>query len=130
MLTFIAVVHVIVCILLISLVLLQDPKSSGGGAMFGGGSSNSLLGATGAVTFLTRLTRYSAIIFGITCLILTILSRPKSGSVFDTTPVTGTAPISVPANSSAPAAPESAPASAPEAAANKPAAPTSGEAKK
>jgi preprotein translocase subunit SecG len=70
MVTVIALIHIIVCFLLIALVLLQDPKSSGGGSVFGGGGSNSLLGATGAVTFLTRITRYSAIIFGITCLIL------------------------------------------------------------
>jgi preprotein translocase subunit SecG len=68
MISVIAGIHLLFCFLLIALVLLQDPKSAGGGGMFGGGGSNSLLGATGAVTFLTRLTRYSAIIFGITCL--------------------------------------------------------------
>lgn len=83
MMTVIAVVHVIFCLLLIALVLLQDPKSSGGGAMFGGSGQSSVLGATGAETFLTRLTRYSAVIFGVTCLLLTILSRPNSGSVID-----------------------------------------------
>ncbi len=90
MLTFIAVIHVLVCIILISLVLLQDPKG-GAGSMFGGGSSNTLLGATGAVTFLTRLTRYSAIIFGVTCIILTLLSRPNTGSVLDTAPASSPA---------------------------------------
>ncbi len=96
MMTVIAVVHVIFCLLLIALVLLQDPKSSGGGAMFGGGGSNSVLGATGAETFLTKLTRYSAVVFGITCLVLTILSRPNSGSVIDSV---------VPANQPPPLAP-------------------------
>ena len=93
MMTVIAIVHIIFCLLLIALVLLQDPKSSGGGAMFGGGGSNSVLGATGAESFLTRLTRYSAIIFGICCLLLTILSRPNSGSVIDSVaPTAKTAP--------------------------------------
>lgn len=99
MLTLIAVIHVLVCVILIGLVLLQDPKGGGTGGMFGGGSSNSLLGATGAVTFLTRLTRYSAIIFGVTCLILTLLSRPNAGSVLDS------APVSAPTAPAAPAAP-------------------------
>lgn len=90
MLTFIAVIHVLVCIILIGLVLLQDPKG-GAGSMFGGGGSNTLLGATGAVTFLTRLTRYSAIIFGVTCLVLTLLSRPNTGSVLDTAPASAPA---------------------------------------
>ena len=88
MLTALSLFHVIICVLLIGLVLLQDPKSSGGGGMFGGGGGGggSLLGATGAATFLTRLTRYSAVIFGVTCLILTLMSRPNTGSVIDSAP--------------------------------------------
>jgi preprotein translocase subunit SecG len=102
MLTLISVVHVIFCFLLIALVLLQDPKSNGGGGMFGGGGgTSSLLGATGAVTFLTKMTRYSAIVFGITCISLTLLSKPITHSVLDSAPV----------GSSAPAAPEGAPTS-------------------
>jgi preprotein translocase subunit SecG len=106
MVTVVATIHLLVCFLLIALVLLQDPKSNGGGGVFGGGGSNSLLGATGAVTFLTRLTRYSAIIFGITCIILTLLSRPDQGSVIDSAVGAGI-PLS------APAAPAQAPATAP-----------------
>lgn len=83
MMTLVAIVHVIVCLLLIALVLLQDPKNSGVGSMFGGGSSNALLGATGATTFLTRLTRWAAVIFGVCAILLTLMSRPKSGSVMD-----------------------------------------------
>jgi len=84
MLTVIAFLHILVCIMLIAMVLLQDPKSGGAGGVFGGGGgTSSLLGTTGAVTFLTRLTRYLAIVFGVTCLILTLLSRPDTGSVVD-----------------------------------------------
>ena len=105
MMTVVAIVHIIFCLLLISIVLLQDPKSSGGGGgMFGGGSANSLLGATGGATFLTRITRYSAIVFGITCLTLTLLSRPETGSVIDTSPVRTTSPT---APFEKPAAPDS-----------------------
>jgi preprotein translocase subunit SecG len=86
MLTVVTIVHVIFCLLLISLVLLQDPKAAGGGGIFGGGGSNSVLGATGAVTFLTRLTRYSAIIFGITSVTLSLLSKPNTSSVIDSVP--------------------------------------------
>ncbi len=94
MLTVVALIHIIICLFLVGLVLLQDPKGGGAGGMFGGGGSGSLLGATGAVTFLTRLTRYSAILFGITCLILSLLSKPNIGSVIDSMP---TAPASAPA---------------------------------
>ncbi len=98
MLTLVTLIHVIFCLLLIALVLLQDPKSSGTGGVFGGGGANSVLGSTGAVTFLTRLTRYSAIVFGVTCLVLSLLSKPNSGSVLDSLPATsqGT-PTTVPA---------------------------------
>ncbi len=118
MMTVIAIIHVVVCLLLIALVLLQDPKNSGAGGVFGGGGTSSLLGATGAVTFLTRLTRYSAIVFGVTCLVLTLLSRPDSGSVIDTVPAgTTTAPGApvpqTPENPTQPAAPGQAPSQAP-----------------
>lgn len=94
MMTLVAVIHVIVCLLLIALVLLQDPKNAGVGSMFGGGSSNALLGATGATTFLTRLTRWAAVIFGVCALLLTLMSRPKTGSVMDAVaPVVPPAPV-------------------------------------
>lgn len=103
MVILIAVVHLVVCLLLIALVLLQDPKNAGAGSVFGSGGSNTVLGATGATTFLTRLTRYSAVVFGVTCLILTLLSRPNTGSVIDAAP-TNTAP-----KNSAPVAPAAPP---------------------
>lgn len=86
MVTLIAIVHILFCLLLIALVLLQDPKSGGAGGLFGGGGSNSLLGSTGAATFLTRLTRGCAIAFGITCLALSLFNRPNAGSVLDAVP--------------------------------------------
>lgn len=83
MLTLLAICHVIFAILLVCLVLLQDPKNASGGLFGGGSSGNTLLGATGGATFLTKLTAYTAILFGITCLVITLLLRPTSGSVLD-----------------------------------------------
>ncbi|MEK7358191.1 MAG: preprotein translocase subunit SecG [Bdellovibrionota bacterium] len=102
MLTVVTIVHVIFCLLLIALVLLQDPKSAGTGGVFGGGGSNSLLGATGAVTFLTRLTRYSAIIFGITSLVLSLLSKPNTSSVIDAIPASAAPMQSAPVGTTVP----------------------------
>lgn len=110
MVTVIAVIHILVCLMLIALVLLQDPKSGGAGGVFGGGGSNSLLGATGAVTFLTKITRYSAIVFGVTCLMLTLMSRPNTGSVIDSAPAGVSQPA--PAAPTAPATGGTAPAPA------------------
>ena len=93
MMILVTLVHLIFCLLLISIVLLQDPKGGGTGGVFGGGGSSSVLGSTGAVTFLTKLTQWSAVIFGITCIVLSLMSRPEAGSVLDATPATATAPI-------------------------------------
>jgi preprotein translocase subunit SecG len=64
------VIHVIVCIALILTVLLQTGKGADMGAAFGGGGSNTLFGATGATTFLGKMTTAVAIIFMLTSLIL------------------------------------------------------------
>ncbi|HVK60739.1 MAG TPA: preprotein translocase subunit SecG [Bdellovibrionales bacterium] len=118
----ITVLHVVVCLLLIALVLLQDPKSGGAGGVFGGGGSNSLMGATGAVTFLTKLTRYSAIVFGVTCILLSLFSKPNVGSVLDTVPAQAAPPAATaPATEAAPA-PTSGTETAPAAPAEQPAA--------
>lgn len=82
MLALLAVVHIILAVLLICLVLLQDPKNANGG-LFGGAGSNSVLGSTGGATFLTKLTQWTAIAFGVTCLVMTIVTRPNMGSVLD-----------------------------------------------
>lgn len=92
MMILVTLVHLIFCLLLIAIVLLQDPKSSGTGGVFGGGGSNSVLGSTGAVTFLTKLTQWSAVTFGVTCIILSLMSRPDSGSVLDVTPANAAVP--------------------------------------
>ncbi len=112
MMNVVAIVHLLFCISLIALVLLQDPKSSGGG-MFGGsgGGANTLLGATGAASFLEKLTRYSAVFFGVTCMILTLMSRPEQGSVLDSTPAK--ASTNTPVNAAGPAGPLTAASPAP-----------------
>ena len=98
MLTFVAILHIIVSIVLIVLVLVQDSKSGGGvGGAFGGGA-NSLLGPTGASSLAAKLTRGTAIIFALTCVALTYLSTQKSSSVID---LQSPAPITMPATDAA-----------------------------
>lgn len=98
MMTFVAIVHILVAIILIGLVLIQDSK--GGGALGiggGGGGSNSLLGATGAQTLAAKMTRIVAVIFALTCISLTVMTADRSGSVVD-----GMIPASSPAKDVAP----------------------------
>jgi preprotein translocase subunit SecG len=62
-------IHIIVSVLLIITVLLQPGKGDDLGTIFGG-SSQTIFGASGAVPFLTKVTRVLAIIFIITSLSL------------------------------------------------------------
>ena len=107
--TLVAIVHIIACLSLISLVLIQDSK--GGGALgMGGGGANSLLGATGAQTLAAKMTRIVAILFAATCLYLTwSVTQGNSRSVIDghvlpAAPATQTAPAATTDTTTAPAA--------------------------
>lgn len=78
----VVILHVIVCIALILIVLLQKGKGADMGAAFGG-SSQAVFGGAGASSFLSKITTAAAIIFVITCLLLSILGRGKSVSIMD-----------------------------------------------
>ena len=56
-------VQVIASISIIGLVLLQQGKGSEMGSAFGAGSAGSVFGAAGAANFLSRMTKWAAIIF-------------------------------------------------------------------
>jgi len=86
------IVHVLVSIMLILFILLQTGKGADLGAMLGGGGANTIFGATGATSFLSKLTTYSAVIFMITCLTLAYLSS-QNPSTMDSVPPP-TTPIS------------------------------------
>jgi len=82
----IQVIHIIVSILLILVVLLQPGKGGDLGSVFGGGggggTSESIFGASGAVPFLSKVTRVLAILFLLSSLTLGYFaSRNVSSSV-------------------------------------------------
>src|SRR3546814_13778979 len=56
-------IQVISALAIIVLVLLQQGKGSEMGAAFGSGSAGSLFGASGAANFLSRTTKWAAIVF-------------------------------------------------------------------
>jgi preprotein translocase subunit SecG len=79
MLILLVILHVIVCLFLIGVVLLQQGKSADLAGAFGGSGSQTAFGPRGASNLLTRLTTWSAIIFMITSVSLTIvLSRSQA----------------------------------------------------
>lgn len=94
----ILILHVFVALGLIGLVLLQQGRGADMGAAFGSGSSQTLFGARGSASFLSRLTKIFAIVFFCTSLFLTYwytrMSTPKSVTELDT--VQQPAPVSTP----------------------------------
>ncbi len=121
--TFVTVVHVIVCVFLILVILLQAGKDAGMGSALGGGGSGSVFGGRGAGSFLGKVTAVAASIFFITSLSLSFAASYRP-SVTDAFEAPAPAPQLPPTQGQAtpPAAPAPAqPAPAPEQAA--PAAP-------
>jgi preprotein translocase subunit SecG len=86
--TFIKGIHITVSILLIITVLLQPGKGGDLGSMFGG-TTESIFGASGAVPFLTKVTRVLAVLFMITSLSLGYFSTKgvKSSVVKESAPI-------------------------------------------
>ncbi len=98
----ITVVHICVSIFLILIVLLQQGKGADVGATFGGGS-NTLFGASGADSLLSKVTTYSALIFMCTSVFLASSVKHRTinrGEIFQNLPATS--------STSAPATPTTA----------------------
>ena len=68
------IVHIIVSIAMIAIVLLQSGKGAEMGASFGAGGSQSVFGAGGGNTFMSKMTTGAAIIFMLTSMTLAYLS--------------------------------------------------------
>lgn len=102
MLTFLTIVHLFIAVLLIIFVLLQDSKGGAAGVFGGGSGANSLFGSAGGADFLTKVTRYTAIIFACTCMGLAYLTSKPHKSIMDqyVTPPPETAPATTTPNPS------------------------------
>ena len=79
---FLMVVHVLIAIAIVGLVLLQQGRGADAGAGFGG-ASNSVFGARGASSFLSRTTAILATVFFTTSLSLAYLAANKDNKVQD-----------------------------------------------
>lgn len=79
---FLTIVHITVSIALIAIVLLQSGKGAEMGASFGASGSQSVFGAGGGTTFLSKLTTGAAIVFMLTSLTLAYrASLPGTSSI-------------------------------------------------
>lgn len=83
MLTLLGIIHIIMAICIVALILVQDPKGGAMGVFGGGGGSQTVFGSSGGGDFLTKATRFLAIIFAITSISLAYLTSSGSGSVLD-----------------------------------------------
>jgi preprotein translocase subunit SecG len=79
MITFITIIHVLVCAFLIIVVLLQSGQSGDIAAAFGGMGSQTAFGPRGAATALSKATTWSAVTFMITAITLSIAASRHSG---------------------------------------------------
>jgi len=80
MTTLIAVLHILTSLFIIGVVLLQSGKGAEMGASFGSGGSQSVFGASGGGSFMTRVTTAAAAIFMLTSLTLAYISGHAPGS--------------------------------------------------
>ena len=113
-------IQVISSISIIVLVLLQQGQGADMGSSFGSGSAGSLFGASGAANFLSRTTKWAAIIFFASTIGLAYVSHHTANSILDGGIMQGfkeqpAAPAPVaPQGSAVPSVPGSAPAPAAE----------------
>ncbi len=81
MITLITIIHIIVSFFLVVVVLLQSGKAGDIAAAFGGMGSQTAFGPRGGATLLSKATTWSAIIFMLTSITLSIYaSRQRTGS--------------------------------------------------
>ncbi len=90
---FLTILHIIVSVALIAIVLLQSGKGAEMGASFGAGGSQSVFGAGGGNTFMSKLTTGAAIIFMLTSLTLAYLSGHTGSSSIMSSKSAPNAPI-------------------------------------
>ncbi|MBM7115206.1 preprotein translocase subunit SecG [Archangium primigenium] len=95
MLTFVTIVHVLLCVFMIFVILLQPGKDAGMGSALGGGAATSAFGGRGATTFLTKVTGVCAALFFITSLGLSFVGM--RGSVAAGVVAKPAAPVEAPA---------------------------------
>ena len=107
------VVQILSSLAIISLVLLQQGKGADMGSAFGGGSAGSLFGATGAANFMSRATKWAAVVFFISTIGLAYVAN--RGNIGQDTGImqnfTQTAPVAPPAGSAVPGVAPTAPVS-------------------
>lgn len=79
MVYFITTVHVLTCFFIIVVVLLQSGSAGDLSAAFGGQGSQTAFGPRGAASALSKATTWSAVLFMITSITLSVYQSRRSG---------------------------------------------------
>jgi preprotein translocase subunit SecG len=112
MTTFITVLHVFTCVVLVLVVLIQSGKGAEISASLGG-SSQTVFGSSGGANFFTRFTSGAAAIFMVTSISLTLLNGQSRKSLFENVPAAPAPTGAASPAAAAPAAPAAPQAQAP-----------------
>ena len=114
MIILITTVHIIVSFFLIIVVLLQSGKSGDIAAAFGGMGSQTAFGPRGAATALSKATTWSAVLFMVTSITLSIFAVRRSSTPASSGSVlSGMKPSTTKSQPAPPAQPPASPASQP-----------------
>lgn len=100
------VVHVLIAVSIIGLVMLQQGRGADAGAGFGGGASNTVFGARGSASFLSRTTAILAAVFFSSSLLLAYMGDNqdnKHDDLMETPAASGAQQDLPPATTSGPA---------------------------
>src|SRR5215469_8951271 len=79
MIYLVTTVHVLVCIFIVVVVLLQSGTSGDISAAFGGQGSQTAFGPRGAASALSKATTWSAVLFVITSITLSVYASRRGG---------------------------------------------------
>jgi|SRR5579863_2578191 preprotein translocase subunit SecG len=79
MVYFVTAVHIVVCFFIIVVVLLQSGKSGDISAAFGGQGSQTAFGPRGAASALSKATTWSAVLFVVTSITLSVYASRRAG---------------------------------------------------
>ena len=90
-----AVLHIIVCIILVLVVLLQSGRGADLAGAFGGSGTQTAFGSRGPASFLSKMTTGAAVVFMITSISLSLITVKKeaSKSILETTKQQATQPV-------------------------------------
>lgn len=73
MLSLIAVITAVICVLLIAIILIQNPKGGGVDSTFGGSAANQMFGAARSADIVEKATWYLAAALFVLCIVATLV---------------------------------------------------------